>query len=50
MQELVNYYIDAGADIYTMFLDASKAFDRINYVMLFALLLKKANVLRNVDC
>ncbi len=39
MQEVVNYYRDAGADIYAMFLDASNAFDRVNYLKLFTVLL-----------
>ncbi len=42
VQEVVNYYRDAGTDIYAIFHDASKEFDRVNYVKLFTLLLKKA--------
>ena len=33
--EVVNYNRDAGTDIYAMFLDASKAFDRVIYVIFF---------------
>ncbi len=35
MQEVVNYYRDVGTDIYAMFPDASKAFDKLIYVKLF---------------
>jgi hypothetical protein len=39
--EVVNYYNHNGSDVYTMLLDASKAFDRVEYVKLFKLLLAK---------
>jgi hypothetical protein len=41
VQEVINYYIQRGGNVYTMFLDASKAFDRVNYVKLFQLLIRK---------
>lgn len=39
--EAVNHYVQRGANVYSVLLDASKAFDRVQYVRLFKLLLKK---------
>ena len=38
-KEVVNYYINNGSNVYTTLLDASKAFDRINFIKLFKLLM-----------
>ena len=40
LNEVVNYYNTHNSDVYVVLLDASKAFDRVNYVKLFQLLLK----------
>ena len=34
-------YINGGGCVYALLLDASKAFDRVNFIKLFRLLLKK---------
>ena len=39
--ETVSHFNNNGSDVYGLFLDASKAFDRINYHMLFRKLIKK---------
>ena len=44
VKEPVEYYGRNHNDVYTMFLDASQAFDRVNFVKLFKLLIKKACV------
>ena len=41
LNEVVHYYNKNNSDVYVMMLDASKAFDRIEYINLFTLLLKK---------
>ena len=41
VNETIQYHLNGGSRVYTMLLDASKAFDRVNYVKLFAVLLKK---------
>ena len=41
VKEVINYYLKNGGQVYVTLLDASKAFDRINYVKLFKLLLRK---------
>ena len=41
MKETVSYYINNGNYVYAAFLDATKAFDRVNYCKLFKLLLKR---------
>lgn len=41
LNETMQYYTNRGTGVYTMLLDASKAFDRVNYIKLFKLLLKK---------
>ena len=39
LNEVVHYYNKNNSDVYVMMLDASKAFDRIEYIKLFTLLL-----------
>ena len=41
VKETVQYYLNGGSSVYVMLLDASKAFDRVDYLKLFNLLLKK---------
>ena len=41
LNEVVNYFNNRGSDVHVVLLDASKAFDRINYVKMFKLLLNK---------
>ena len=39
--ELIQYYKNNKTDVYVMMLDVSKAFDRVEYVKLFSLFLKR---------
>ena len=41
VNETINYYINNDTDVHCMLLDASKAFDRVEYVKLFNLLRKR---------
>ena len=41
VNETIQYYVNGGSHVYTMLLDASQAFDRVNYIKLFTLLLNK---------
>ena len=41
LNETISYYTKNGSKVYALFLDASKAFDRLNYVKLFNKLLQK---------
>ncbi len=41
IEEGINYYHTKGSSVYAMFLDVSKAFDRLNYVKVFRLLIQK---------
>ena len=41
VNEVIQYYLNNSSDVFVMFLDASKAFDRVQYVKLFGLLRKK---------
>jgi len=41
LEEVTNYYSQYDAPVYIALLDASRAFDRVNFVRLFNLLLKK---------
>ena len=40
-QECIQYYTNNGSDVFACLLDASKAFDRINYTKLFNILLER---------
>ena len=40
-KEVSQYYINEGSYVYCMMIDASQAFDRVEYVKLFTLLLKR---------
>ena len=40
-QEVANYYNHNGSNVYACLVDASKAFDRINYSKLFQTVLKR---------
>ena len=39
--ETVNYFQENNTDVYVLLLDATKAFDRVNYIKLFRLLLNR---------
>ena len=41
VMETIQYYVNGGSTVYVMLLDASKAFDRVNYVTLFNILLRR---------
>ncbi len=41
VQEIVSYSVHNGTNVYGLLLDASKVFDRVNYCMLFRLLLDR---------
>ena len=41
LEEVIQYYKNNKTDVYVIMLDASKAFDRVEYVKLFSLLLKR---------
>ena len=41
VQETITYYINNGSTVHTLLLDASKAFDRVNYCLLLNKLLDK---------
>ena len=41
LKESINYYLNSDSTVFVSFLDASKAFDRINYCKLFRLLFKR---------
>ena len=41
LNETISYYTYNGSQTYALFLDASKAFDRLNYVKLFKKLLER---------
>ena len=41
IDEVTQHYLNNGSNVYIMLLDASQAFDRVNYCKLFRLLLKK---------
>lgn len=41
LKELIDFYSSSGSPIYLCFLDASKAFDRINHQLLFCKLLER---------
>ena len=39
--EIVQYYINNKSTVYVLMLDCSKAFDRVNYIKLFSILIEK---------
>ena len=41
VQEVCNYYVKQNSEVYCVLLDASQAFDRVEYVKLFSLLFNK---------
>ena len=41
LMETVNYYRENNSDVYVLLLDASQAFDKVNYIKLFQLLMKR---------
>ena len=41
VNEIVNYYVSNESNVYATFLDASKAFDRVQYECLFKILLER---------
>jgi len=41
LKETVSYYVNNSSSVFCTFLDASKAFDRVNYCKLFRLLIKR---------
>ncbi len=40
VQETISYYVNNGSNVYSLMLDASKAFDCVNYCKLFRILLE----------
>ena len=41
LKEVINYYLNNNSDVYTCFIDATKAFDRIRYDKLFQILIDR---------
>jgi len=41
LKESVAYYVNNGSSVYCCFLDATKAFDRVEYCKLFRMLIKR---------
>ena len=41
VQETASYYVNGGSNVYGLLLDASKAFDRVNYCKLFRTLMNR---------
>ena len=41
LKEVINYYLNNNSDVYTCFIDATKAFDRIRYDKLFKILINR---------
>lgn len=41
VNEVIQYYLNNKSDVYSMLLDASKAFDKVHYCKMFKLLIKK---------
>ncbi len=44
VQETISYYVNNGSNVCSLMLDASKAFDRVNYCKLFRILLEKKHL------
>ncbi len=41
VQKTISYYVHNGSNVYGLMLDASKAFDHVNYCKLFQIVLEK---------
>ena len=41
IRETISYFVHKNTDVYGLVLDATKAFDRVNYIKLFRILLKR---------
>ncbi len=41
LKEVINYYLNNKSDVYTCFIDTTKAFDHIRYDKLFQILIKR---------
>ena len=41
LKEIISYYSNKGSDVYVCLIDASKAFDRVNFCKLFDILLRR---------
>jgi len=41
VKEVIQYYLNNSTDVYIILLDGSRAFDRVNYVKLFKLFIKR---------
>ncbi len=41
LKEVINYYLNNNSDVYTCFIDATKAFDHIRYDKLFQILIDR---------
>ena len=41
VRETISYYVNRGSNVYSLVLDATKAFDRVNYCKLFRILLSR---------
>ena len=50
LRETVCHFVQGGCNVYGLFLDASKAFDRVDYVKLFNLLIAKGMDIKLVRC
>ncbi len=50
IDEVVNYYNTAGSDVFTMFLDATKGFDCVNYIKLYLFRILIDKGLRPLEC
>ena len=44
VQETVSYFVHEKSNVYGLLLDASKAFDRVNCVKLFRIMLEKGGM------
>ena len=44
VNEVINYYNNNDTDVYVTLFDASKAFDKVNFVKLFKILINKGHI------